>query len=198
MRAEHFPRRSNCACPPCGTVTACCGRKQFCKRNALLKGRLVKIGAKVVSHAWVFRWPRQFREISSPTFSADHSTAAAAATGDARLDERKFGIRRRPTASGLSRSESTSYDGVSTTFHSCQSLAMGAASTATRLSSGECPTNSRNAKNGKVLRRAQDRADRPVEARQRAKTPGPIRKILPNGGDLQCFLVHALLLPLCW
>ena len=57
-----------------------------------------------------------------------------------RLDDRKFGIPGRATASGLPRHISTSRGGVSTTFHSCQSVAMGAVSAATRLSFGECAT----------------------------------------------------------
>ncbi len=39
---------------------------------------------------------------------------------------------------GPPRNVSTSHGGVTTTFQSCQSLAIGAASSATRLSSGEC------------------------------------------------------------
>ena len=43
-----------------------------------------------------------------------------------------------PPRAGPPRNESTSHGGVSTTFQSCQSLAMGAVSAAIRLSSGEC------------------------------------------------------------
>ena len=43
-----------------------------------------------------------------------------------------------PPRAGPPRNVSTSHGGVSTTFQSCQSLAMGAVSAAIRLSSGEC------------------------------------------------------------
>ena len=43
-----------------------------------------------------------------------------------------------PPRAGPPRNTSTSHGGVSTTFPSCQSLAMGAVSAAIRLSSGEC------------------------------------------------------------
>jgi hypothetical protein len=59
-------------------------------------------------------------------------------TGDVRLDDRKFGIPRRATASRLARIVSTSHSGVSTTFQSCQNLATGPVSAAIRPSSGEC------------------------------------------------------------
>jgi hypothetical protein len=57
---------------------------------------------------------------------------------DSSRDSGKFGPRVATSVSGPPRNVSTSHGRVPTTFQSCQSLAVGAASIATRRSSGEC------------------------------------------------------------
>jgi hypothetical protein len=58
--------------------------------------------------------------------------------GDTRLDERKFGMFKRASASRPAPNISTRQSRVSTTFYSCQSLAMDALSATIGPSSGEC------------------------------------------------------------
>ena len=61
--------------------------------------------------------------------------------GDTRLDERKFGMFKRASASRPAPNISTRQSRVSTAFYSCQSLAMDALSATIGPSSGECRIN---------------------------------------------------------
>jgi hypothetical protein len=113
-----------------------------------LRGKLIKIGAKVVSGRYV---AFQMAEVAIPrnlfadilrligaAASAGHvngvmvplSRVGSKTTEDLRLDDRNLGIPWRAIASRPAPDVSTRHGGVTTTFQSCQSLAIDAASIA--------------------------------------------------------------------
>jgi hypothetical protein len=112
-------------------------------------------GAKVVRHGRYFAFQMAEVAVRTPLFATSFGThrRTAAATGHVAfslsrhekpretcvLMTERFGIPRRATACRSDPNVSTNHGGVSTTFQSCQSIAMGTVSAAIRLSPGECP-----------------------------------------------------------